>query len=130
MAQPKLDKFDRLLKCDIEELTAIILPMSAKECETYTRAMLARIGGPSFDKLLMRIVETMVPMDGGRPPRSSDEILLGSSGLVSQCADRKRCCRASVGIRHEDVRASVGEEAATFCRPVNVQIQIGTNVVM
>ena len=63
MAQPKHDEFDRLLKCSIKELAAAILPMSAKECETYTRAMLDRIGGPSFDKLLMRIVETMVPED-------------------------------------------------------------------
>ena len=47
--------------------------MSAKECETYTREMLDRIGGPSFEQLLMRIVETMVPTDGGNPPRSPDE---------------------------------------------------------
>jgi hypothetical protein len=47
--------------------------MSAKECEQYSRAMLDRIGGPSFEKLLMRIVETMVPTDGGSPPRSPDE---------------------------------------------------------
>jgi hypothetical protein len=47
--------------------------MSAKECEAYTRAMLDRIGGPSFEHLLMRIVETMVPTDGGNPPRSPDK---------------------------------------------------------
>jgi len=47
--------------------------MSAKECEIYTREMLDRIGGPSFEQLLMRIVETMVPTDGGNPPRSPDE---------------------------------------------------------
>jgi hypothetical protein len=47
--------------------------MSAKECETYTRAMLDRIGGPSFEQLLMRIVETMIPTDGSNPPCSPDE---------------------------------------------------------
>ena len=47
--------------------------MSAKECETYTREMLDRIGGPSFDTLLMRIVETMLPTDNSNPPRNPDE---------------------------------------------------------
>ena len=47
--------------------------MSAKELETYTKEMLDRIGGPSFEQLLMRIVETMVPTDGGSPPRNPDE---------------------------------------------------------
>jgi hypothetical protein len=46
--------------------------MSAKECERYARAILGRVGGPSFDQLLMRIVETMVPKDGSGPPRNSD----------------------------------------------------------
>ena len=73
MARSKNDPLDRLLKCSINELTASILPLSAKECETYTREMLDRIGGPSFEQLLMRIVETMVPTDGGNPPRSPDE---------------------------------------------------------
>ena len=73
MARSEHDPLDRLLKCSINELTASIRLMSAKECETYTREMLDRIGGPSFEKLLMRIVETMVPTDGGSPPRSSDE---------------------------------------------------------
>ena len=73
MAQPKHDELDWLLKCSIKELATAILPLSAKECETYTRAMLDRVGGPSFEQLLMRIVETMVPTDGGDPPRNPDE---------------------------------------------------------
>jgi hypothetical protein len=47
--------------------------MSAKECETYTREILDRIGGPSFDQLLMRIVETMLPTDNSNPPRNPDQ---------------------------------------------------------
>ena len=73
VARSEHDPLDRLLKCSINELTASLRLMSAKECETYTREMLDRIGGPSFEKLLMRIVETMVPTDGGSPPRSRDE---------------------------------------------------------
>jgi hypothetical protein len=73
VAHSKHDPLDRLLKCSINELTASILPMSAKECETYTREMLDRIGGPSFDQLLMRIVETMLPTDNSNPPRNPDE---------------------------------------------------------
>src|SRR5450830_435290 len=47
--------------------------MSAKNCEQYVRAILGRVGGPSFEQLLMRIVETMVPRDGRGPPANSDE---------------------------------------------------------
>ena len=72
MAQPKHDELDRLLKCSMKELATAIFPLSAKECETYTKAMLGCVGGPSFDQLLMRIVETMLPTDGNNPPRSPD----------------------------------------------------------
>ena len=61
-----------LLKCNLEELIASVRPMSAKNCEQIVTAILDRIGGPSFEQLLMRIVETMVPRDGG-PPTNSDE---------------------------------------------------------
>ncbi len=46
--------------------------MSAKNCEQYARIILDHIGGPSLEKLLMRIVETMVPTDGRGPPTNSD----------------------------------------------------------
>jgi hypothetical protein len=48
--------------------------MSAKNCEKIARAILDRIGGPSFEQLLMRIVETMLPRDGRGPPTNSDEL--------------------------------------------------------
>jgi hypothetical protein len=66
-------ELDRLLKCKLEELTASVRPMSANNCEQYVRAILGRVGGPSFEQFLMRIVETMVPRDGRGPPTNSDE---------------------------------------------------------
>jgi hypothetical protein len=66
-------ELDWLLKCKLEELIASVRPMSAKNCEQIVRAILDRIGGPSFEQLLMRIVEPMVPRDGRGPPTNSDE---------------------------------------------------------
>ena len=66
-------ELDWLLKGKLEELIASVRPMSAKNCEQIVRAILDRIGGPSFEQLLMRIVETMVPRDGRGPPTNSDE---------------------------------------------------------
>jgi hypothetical protein len=66
-------ELDWLLKCKLEELIASVRPMSAKNCEQFVRAILGRIGGPSFEQFLMRIVETMVPRDGRGPPTNSDE---------------------------------------------------------
>ena len=75
-------ELDWLLKCKLEELIASVRPMSAKNCEQYVRAILSRIGGPSFEQFLMRIVET----DGSEGRAwSSDElrrILLCNPGLV------------------------------------------------
>jgi hypothetical protein len=66
-------ELDWLLRCEIEELIVSVRSMSAKDCERYARAILGRVGGSSFDQLLMRIVETMVPKDGSGPPRNSDD---------------------------------------------------------
>jgi hypothetical protein len=44
--------------------------MSAHHCEQYARAILGRIGGPSFEQLMMRIVQTPCLKDGGHPPMS------------------------------------------------------------
>ena len=67
-------ELDWLLKCKLEELIASVRPMSAKNCEKIVRAILDRIGGPSFEQLLMRIVETMVPRDGRGAASNSDEL--------------------------------------------------------
>ena len=65
-------ELDRLLNCTVDELIALVQPMSAENCEQYARAILGRIGGPSFEQLMTRIVETAVSKDRGRPPMNSD----------------------------------------------------------
>ncbi len=65
-------ELDRLLSCTIDELIALVRPMSANNCEQFARAILGRIGGPSFEQLMMRIVETACPKDGDHPPMNSD----------------------------------------------------------
>ena len=44
-------QLDWLLKCNLEELIASVRPMSAKNCEQIVRAILDRIGGPTFEQL-------------------------------------------------------------------------------
>jgi hypothetical protein len=66
-------ELDRLLTCDIRELLAAITPMSADDCEHYARAILDRVGGPTFEQYLMRITETMIPEGGSGPPTNSDD---------------------------------------------------------
>jgi hypothetical protein len=77
-------ELDWLLKCDLEELIASVRPMSAKNCEQIVRAILDRIGGPTFEQLLTRIVATMVPKDGRAPPRNSDEYYFAVRDLFPQ----------------------------------------------
>jgi hypothetical protein len=57
--------------------------MSADNCEQYARAILGRIGGPSFEQVMMRIVQTAVPKDGDRPPTNSDAYYFAVSELFS-----------------------------------------------
>ncbi len=66
-------ELDRLLTCDTEDLLATITPMSADDCEHYARSILDRIGGPTFEQYLMRITETMVPLDESGPPTKPDD---------------------------------------------------------
>jgi hypothetical protein len=65
-------ELDRLLSCTIDELIALVRPMSANNCEQFARAILGRIGGPSFEQLMMRIVETARAKDEDYPPMNSD----------------------------------------------------------
>ena len=81
-------ELDWLLKCKLEELIASVRPMSAKNCEQYVRAILGRIGGPSFEQFLMRIVETMVPRDGRGPPMNSDEYYFAIRDLFPMCPQK------------------------------------------
>ena len=77
-------ELDWLLKCNLEELIDSVRPMSAKNCEQIVRAILDRIGGPTFEQLLTRIVGTMVPRDGRGPPTNSDEYYLAIRDLFPQ----------------------------------------------
>ena len=77
-------ELDWLLKCNLEELIASVRPMSAKNCEQIVRAILDRIGGPTFEQSLVRIVETMIPRDGRGPPTNSDEFYFAIRDLFPQ----------------------------------------------
>lgn len=77
-------ELDWLLRCNLEELIASVRPMSAKNCEQIVRAILDRIGGPTFEQLLARIVETMIPRDGRGPPTNSDEFYFAICDLFPQ----------------------------------------------
>ena len=77
-------ELDWLLKCNVEELIALVRPMSAKNCEQIVRAILDRIGGPTFEQLLTRIIGTMVPRDGRGPPTNSDEYYFAIRDLFPQ----------------------------------------------
>jgi hypothetical protein len=78
-------ELNRLLNCSIDELIASVQPMSADNCEQYARAILGRIGGPSFKQLIMRLVETAVN-DGDRPPTSVDAYYFAVSDLFPHVA--------------------------------------------
>jgi hypothetical protein len=80
-------ELDRLLSCTVDELLALVQPMSADNCEHYARAILGRIGGPSFEHLMMRIVETANPNDGGPPPMSPDEYYFAVRELFPHIAE-------------------------------------------
>ena len=78
---------DRLLSCTVDALLALVQPMSADNCEQYARAILGRIGGPSFEQLMMRIVETANLSDGGSPPMNPDEYYLAVRELFPHIAE-------------------------------------------
>ena len=73
MTEPTDVNLDSVLMCDIQELITAVVPLSASECERCARAILDRVGGPTFEQYLMRITETMVPEDGGGPPNNPDD---------------------------------------------------------
>jgi hypothetical protein len=84
MAQIELD---RLLNCTVDELTALVKPLSANNCERYARAILGRIGGPSFEQLMIRIIQTAAPKDGGHPPRDPDTYYFAVRELFPHVAE-------------------------------------------
>jgi hypothetical protein len=85
MIDMALIELDQLLGCSVDELIALVKPMSADNCEQYARAILGRIGGPSFEQLIRRIVETAVN-DGDRPPTDPDAYYFAVSDLFPHVA--------------------------------------------
>jgi hypothetical protein len=85
MIDMTLIQLDQLLGCPVDKLIAVIKPMSADDCEQCARAILGRIGGPSFEQLIRRIVETAVN-DGGRPPTDVDAYYFAVSDLFPHVA--------------------------------------------
>jgi hypothetical protein len=79
-------ELDGVLSCTVDELIALVQPMSADNCEQCARAILGRIGGPSFEQLMMRIVETAAPKDGRGPPMNSDAYYLAVQELFPHIA--------------------------------------------
>jgi hypothetical protein len=65
-------ELDQLLGCSADELITLVTPMSASNCEQYARAILGLIGGPSFEQLMMRILQTAVAKGVGPPPSNPD----------------------------------------------------------
>ena len=65
-------ELDQLLACSADELITLVTPMSASNCEQYARAILGVIGGPSFEQLMMRILQTAVPKGVGPRPSNPD----------------------------------------------------------
>jgi hypothetical protein len=72
---------DHLLTCGVDELIAAVLPMSAKDCELYMRAILDRVGGPTFEQYLIRLMARMIPSDGSGPPTKADDYYFAVRGL-------------------------------------------------
>ena len=84
MAQIELD---RLLSCTVDELIALVKPLSADNCEQYARATLGRIGGPSFEQLMIRIIQAAAPKDGGHPPRDPNTYYFAVRELFPHVAE-------------------------------------------
>jgi hypothetical protein len=83
-----LIELDRLLNCTVDELTALVKPMSANSCEQYARAILGRIGGPSFEQVMMRIIQTAAPKDGAYPSAIPSFFEIKESGEVCTLSEK------------------------------------------
>jgi hypothetical protein len=87
MIDMALIELDQLLGCSVDELIAFVQSMSADNCEQYARAILGRIGGPSFEQLMTRIIQTAAQNDGGPPPRDPDTYYFAVRELFPHVAE-------------------------------------------
>lgn len=67
---------EELVACSTKQFTQRLEQMSAEECERYARALLDELGGPTFEKYLSIIAETMMPPDASGPPEHIDAYYL------------------------------------------------------
>ena len=72
MIDMALIELDQLLGCSVDELIALVKPMSADSCEQHARAILSRLGGSSFEQLMMRILQTAGAKGASPPPSDPD----------------------------------------------------------
>jgi hypothetical protein len=79
MIDVALIELEQLLGCSVDELIALVKPMSADSCEQYARAILGRLGGPSFEQLMMRILQTAAAKGVSPPPSDPDTYYFASA---------------------------------------------------
>ena len=87
MIDMALIELDQLLGCSVDELIALVKPMSADNCEQYARAILDRLGGPSFEQLMMRILQTAAAKGVSPPPCDPDTYYFAVRELFPHVAD-------------------------------------------
>ena len=92
MVDVALIELERLLGCSVDELVALVKPMSADSCEQYARAILSRLGGPSFEQLMMRIIQTAAAKGVSPPPSDPDTYYFAARELryERRAASRRR----------------------------------------
>ena len=61
--------------------------MSADSCEQCARAILGRIGGPSFEQLMMRILQTAAAKGVSPPPSDPDTYYFAVRGMFPHVAE-------------------------------------------
>jgi hypothetical protein len=84
MIDMALIELDQLLGCSVDELIALVKPMSADNCEQYARAILGGIGGPS---LMMRILQTAAAKGVSPPPSDPDTYYFAVRELFPHVAE-------------------------------------------
>jgi hypothetical protein len=87
MIDVALIELEQLLGCSVDELIALVKPMSADSCEQYARAILGRLGGPSFEQLMMRILQTAAAKGVSPPPSDPDAYYFAVRELFPRVAN-------------------------------------------
>jgi hypothetical protein len=75
---------DDLMTCGMDEFITALENLSAPECERHARSILDRIGGPSFEECVSRLLDTAWSSDNGKPPRTPDAYYFAIQELFPQ----------------------------------------------